>query len=185
MKLHPIEIEDALKTMRILVDTREHPTEKAKKRWESFGVPYERAALKSGDYSAIFTLPDGSDYDMRSICVIERKMSFGEICNNFCQQRKRFIAEFERLKEAGTKCYLLIEGATWENAYSGKYRSQMKPQALIASLTAWLARYDCIPIFCKAETTSKLIREILYREAKERLTELEVENEQQGNCSGD
>lgn len=179
MQLNPIEIEQTLKTMHILVDSREHPTDNAKKRWDAFGVPYTRTALKSGDYSAVFTLPDKSTYDMRNICVVERKMSFGEICNNFCGQRKRFVAEFERLKSAHTKCYLLVEEATWEKAYSGNYRSLMKPQALIASLTAWLARYDCVPIFCKAETTSKLIREILYREAKERLAELEIdENEQ-------
>ncbi len=50
----------------------------------------------------------------------------------------------------------------------------MKPQALVASLTAWLARYNCQLIFCKSETTGKLIKELLYRELKERLENEEI-----------
>ena len=167
--MNPAEIEKTLKTMVILVDSREHPTAEAKKRWERFGVPYERACLKSGDYSAKFILPDESEFNMQNICVVERKMSLGEICNNFCQGRDRFTREFERLRDAHTKAYLLIEGATWENIYAGKYRSKMTPQSLLSSMTAWMARYNVTPVFCKAETTPKLIRELLYREAKEYL----------------
>ena len=49
----------------------------------------------------------------------------------------------------------------------GKYRSKMNPKSFVASITAWLARYRCQVIFCKAETTGVLIHEILYRELKE------------------
>jgi hypothetical protein len=45
----------------------------------------------------------------------------------------------------------------------------MKPKALIASMLAWLARYNCQLIFCRAETSGRLIFDVLYREAKERL----------------
>lgn len=167
--MKPSEIEQTLNSMVILVDTREHPTAEAKKRWERFGVPYRRDAIKSGDYSAEFSLPEGKTLDLREICVVERKMSLGEICNNFCQGRERFTREFERLRDGHTKAYLLIEGASWENILAGKYKSKMTPQSLLASITAWLARYNVVPIFCKAETTPKLIRELLYREAKEYL----------------
>ena len=51
----------------------------------------------------------------------------------------------------------------------GHYRSRMDPHALLASMTAWLARYRCQVLFCQPETTGALLREILYREAKERL----------------
>jgi hypothetical protein len=96
-------------------------------------------------------------------------MSLDEICNCYCQQRERFEKEFERSEEANAKVYLLIENATWENAYSGNYRSKMSSQALVASLTAWIVRYNCQIIFCKPETSGKLIKELLYRELKERL----------------
>ena len=105
-------------------------------------------------------------------------MSIGEICGNFCQNRARFIREFERIKEAGAKAYIIVEGgANWEAIYNHRYRSQMSPQALVASLTAWMARYNAHIIFCRAETFPKLSREILYREAKEILTNMEVDGE--------
>ena len=160
--------------MKILCDSREKPTKEAKNRWESFGVPYKIQALKSGDYTAEFTLPNGETISLENVAIIERKMSLTEICGNFCQNRDRFIREFERIKEAGAKVYILVEGATWENVYNGKYRSHMHPNSLIANLTAWMARYNAHIIFCKAETFPKLAKEILYREAKEYLQDMEV-----------
>lgn len=170
----PFELQKTLESMVLLVDSREHPTKEAKKRWESFGVPYEIEPLKSGDYTAKFILPNGDVFNMKDKCVIERKMSITEICGNFCQNRDRFIREFERIKEAGAKAYIIVEGATWENVYNGKYRAQMHPNSLIANLTAWMARYNAHIVFCRAETFPKLAKEILYREAKEYLQDMEV-----------
>ena len=65
--------------------------------------------------------------------------------------------------------YLLVENATWEKVYSGKYRSLFTPQALIASIDAFRARYGMQLDFCKAETTGRIIRDVLYRELKEYL----------------
>ena len=69
------------------------------------------------------------------------------------------------------KIYLLVENATWEHIYNGKYRSHMDSKALTASVLAWLSRYKCVPIFCKAELGGLLIRDILQREAHEFLME--------------
>ena len=156
--------------MCILVDSREQETKQSKRRYADFGVPWERGKLDFGDYSAVFTLSDGLTLDLRDSVVIERKMSLDELCGCYTHGRARFEREFERAKDAGAKIYLLIENTSWEFAYNGKYRSQMKPQALIASILAWLARYDCQIIMCKAETSGRLIHDILYREGKERLT---------------
>lgn len=131
------------------------------------GCHYERIALNFGDYSAKFPLPNGEWFSLADKVVVERKMDLTELCACYCRERGRFTKEFERAKEAGAKIYLLIEDATWENAYNGKYRSQMRSSALIASMLAWLARYDCQMIFCKAETSGKIIKDILYREGKE------------------
>ena len=94
----PFELEKTLSTMVICVDSREHPTAEAKKRLEYFAVPYHIQALKSGDYTAEFLLQNGDTLSLENICVIERKMSIWEICGNFCQNRVRFIHEFERIK---------------------------------------------------------------------------------------
>ena len=174
-KMTPFELQKTLDSMVLLVDSREKPTAEAKKRWESFGVPYRIHGLRSGDYTAEFVLPNGETFSLENHAVIERKLGISEICGNFCQNRARFIREFERIKEAGAKAYLVIEGASWEAIYNHRYHSKMSPQALVASLTAWMARYNAHIIFCRAETFPKLCREILYREAKEILTNMEVD----------
>lgn len=171
--MHQIDIESTLKTMVITVDSREQATEQSKRRYADFGVPWERGKLDFGDYSAVFTLPDGSILDLRYVCCVERKLGLQEVCTCFTHDRPRFTREFERAKAVNAKIYLLIEEASWEKAYNGKYRSQMKPQALVASMLAWLARYDCQIIMCRAETSGRLIHDILYREAKERLTNMD------------
>ena len=167
--MHPVEIEQALNTLTILVDTREQPTQSYYRRLKAIGVPFERKKLNFGDYSAKCTLSNGEEYTLENKVSVERKMSFDEICNCYCQGRKRFTREFERAREANAKVYLLVENASWEDAFRGQYRSRMTPQALVASITAWLARYNCQIIFCKPQTTGKLVKELLYREMKERL----------------
>ena len=167
--LNPIEIKECLDTLTIIVDTREQPTKAYKQRLKDMGVPCIRKKLNFGDYSAFCVLPNGDEYTLKDAVCVERKMSLDEICNCYCQGRKRFTKEFERAKEENAKVYLLVENATFEKAYDGDYRSQMQPQALIASITAWLARYNCQLIFCKSKTSGRLIKEILYREMKERL----------------
>lgn len=171
--MHPIDIESTLKTMVITVDSREQATEQSKRRYADFGVPWERGKLDFGDYSAVFTLPDGTEFSLKDKICVERKMSLDELCGCYTHGRARFEREFERAKAVNAKIVLLIEEASWEKAYNGKYRSQMKPQALVASMLAWLARYDCQIIMCRAELSGRMIHDVLYREAKERLTNME------------
>lgn len=167
--MHPSEIDDVMRTFSIIIDTRERPTEQSKLRYKQFGCPYKRAKLNVGDYSAVLYLPDGKELSMADTCVVERKLGYSELCCCFAQDRDRFIREFERAKETGTKVYLLLENSTWEQAYAGKYRSKMHPQSLIASMLAWLARYDCQIIMCRSETSGRMIKDILWREARELL----------------
>lgn len=167
--MNPFDLNDSLNNMVVLVDTREKPTKAAERRYSQFGCKHERIALNFADYSAKFPLPDGGWFSLADKVCIERKQSLDELCNCYCKERERFAREFERSKEAGAKIYLLIEDASWESAYAGKYRSKMFSTALIASMLAWLARYDCQILMCKAETSGRLIKDILYREGKERM----------------
>jgi ERCC4-type nuclease len=167
--MNPFEIDEALDGMVCLIDTRERDTIRLRARMQQMGCPYERIALNFGDYSAKFPLPNGEWFSLADRVVIERKMDLTELCNCYCQSRQRFIKEFVRAADSGAKVYLLIEDATWEKIYAGKYKSQMRETALVASILAWCARYNCVPIFCKAETSGKLIKDILYREGKERM----------------
>lgn len=172
--MHPSELKNTLKSMVVLVDTREQDTDSAKRRYALFECPWIRKKLDFGDYSAEFTLPDGTAFSIQQFIAIERKMSLDELCGCFTHDRERFQREFERAKEKNAKLYLLVENASFELAYAGKYRSKMNPAALVASMLAWLTRYDCQIIMCKAETSGKLIRDILMREGKQILEELYV-----------
>ena len=169
------EIQAALESMVLLVDTREQPTPCFERRMKEAGLPYVRQKLDFGDYSARCTLEDGAELDFSGSVAIERKMNFDELCQCYTRGRKRFENEFLRAKNRGAKIYLLVENGSWEKAIEGKYRSRMQPKAFVASLLAWLARYDCQLIFCQPDTTGKLIREILYREVKERLERREFD----------
>lgn len=165
-----------LDSMKIYVDSREQPTDRAKKRYESFGVPYERRKLEYGDYTYTAQLPDGTwlyqdDEKISPPIVVERKMSLDELAACFTHERERFNREFERAKANNAKTILLVENATWENLLNGRYHSKFNPKAFNASLCAYLSRYDTVLIFCKAETTGRIIHDLLYYDLRERIME--------------
>lgn len=165
---------EVLESFRVLVDRREQQTDRARRRYKAFGSPFEAATLSYCDYAYNATLPDGKPiYDgsdtIRPLCAIERKMDLDELAGCFTRERARFRREFERARDAGARVYLFVENATWENLIAGKYRSRFNPVAFLASITAWSIRYNLQVIFCKEETSGRLIKEILYRDLKERL----------------
>lgn len=163
-----------LDSMTVIVDTREQDTKRARERYAQFGVPFSRSALDYGDYTWQAVLPSGETIHNASgtisaPCVVERKMSLDELAQCFTASRERFKREFERARDHGAKIYLLVENASWESLIGGKYRSRFDSKAFLASVTAWLVRYNMTVLFCKEETSGKLIKEILYRDLKERL----------------
>lgn len=162
-----------LRSFEILVDTREQDTKRSKKRYEAFGVPYKKATLEYGDYTYNAELPHGKIYDISNTispsCVIERKMNLDELASCFTHGRQRFQREFERAAKNGCRIYLICENANWENLLNGKYRSRFNSNAFAASATAWMIRYNMNVIFCKEEASGRLIKEILFRDLKERL----------------
>lgn len=167
------EINEILQTFQIVADTREQNTPRASERFKSFGVPVQRATLNYGDYCGLITINGEPIHDTSSrisaSCCIERKMSLDELAMCFTRGRDRFQREFDRAADQGAKVYLLVENASWEAIQKHRYRSRFNPSAFQASLVAWSIRYNLTPVFCKAETSGELIKEILYRDIKERL----------------
>lgn len=171
--MSPFEIDDVLKTFRIIVDNREQSTKKAKARYKAMEAEIERATLDFGDYCWQVSNKGVSYYDTASritpVCCIERKMSLDELAMCLTRDRDRFRREVERAIAYKSIIYLLVENGSWEGIRAHRYRSKFHPNAFLASLTAWMIRYNMPVIFCKAETSGALIREILYRDVKERL----------------
>lgn len=174
--MHDYEVEKSLESMTLIVDTREQMTDRLKARLESSGLPYIRKKLNCGDYSAFCDKVDLSDS-----VVIERKMNLDELAMCLGTQRKRFEREFIRAKESQTKVYLLIENASWDvlfnnSSYLMRCHSKYSAKSMVSSLFAWMSRYNITVVFCNEDNTGKIIREILYREMKERLRCLKVDS---------
>ncbi len=163
-----------LDSFSVIVDTREQPTLKASRRYQNIGVPIERATLNYGDYTFNALLPNGVPiYDLTErvspIVSIERKQSLDELAHCFTRNRERFQKEFLRAMEHRSKMYLICENACFENLIGGRYRSHITANAFMGSVAAFMVRYDINLLFCKEDTSGRLIKEILYRELKERL----------------
>lgn len=173
------EVAEALGSFRIVVDTREQETPKAVERYLTFGVPYERATLNYGDYCGLIDLNGSPIHDttkaIKARCVVERKMNLDELAMCFTRGRDRFRREMERATANGATVFLLVEGGSYEAILNHRYRSRFNPTAFMASLVAWTVRYNLRPVFCKAETSGALIKEILYRDMKERLERGELD----------
>lgn len=159
-------------SFRVIVDTREQTTPRARKRYKAIG-PIERATLSFGDYCGNIDLDGKPLHDVSANviprCCIERKMSLDELAMCFTKGRDRFRREFQRADAAGAKVYLLVEGGSYEDIIAHRYRSKFAPSAFLASLLAWSIRYNVITLFCAPDTSGRLISEILYRDMKERL----------------
>lgn len=159
-------------TITILIDTREQDNEKLQNRIEAFKAlkcDIRREKLNYGDYSAEYINEDGQVISFTDRVVIERKMNLDELCNCYTKDRERFKREFERAKENGCKLYLLIENGSLDKIIGGKYRSNLNPASLIASLLAWSVRYGFSIYFCQPENSAEIIYKILHYEIKEYL----------------
>ena len=164
------EIESVLKSFTILADTREQDTERSRRRLAAMNANVERCALGYGDYAATIRVGDVWVTDpARPRYVIERKMDMDELAMCLTRDRERFRREFQRARSQGATVFLLVENASWEALLAGRYRSRFHPKAFLASLCAWIVRYELHLIFCDELTTPIMIREILYRDMKERL----------------
>ena len=146
--------------------------------------------MSYGDYSYNALLPDGTwlfteDKALSPYVVIERKMNLDELASCFTHTRDRFEREFKKAKDNGARIFLLVENASWENLMNGRYASKLNQNAFFASLCTWLIRYDVQLVFCKEETSGKIIKELLYRDLKHRIEtgmidELIKANEKEG-----
>lgn len=159
-----LDVDDELKTLQLICDTREHETTALKRRLEGIALPVRREKLDFADYSC-----RTEHFDFSKMFAIERKMSIDEIAQNLTRGRKRFAREFEKAVAENARIYILIENGSWDAIIQRKYRTQMHPNALIASLFTWQARYGAKVVFCKSSNTPKIIREILQREARHEL----------------
>lgn len=171
MKRHytKTEIDELLKQLTIVVDTREQKNEHIMGYFDTNKVAHTTRKLDTGDYSAMI-----GKMTLEHDVVIERKASLDELAGNFTIDRQRFEDEFTRAKAEGLKVFLLVENASLSDIFSHNYISKLEPKSLLASLLSWQVRYNITIMFCKPSESGQIIYGILYYAAREALKKGEV-----------
>jgi hypothetical protein len=159
-----------LKSITILVDTREKENKHVIDYFDKKGISWINKGMKSGDYS--FMLPVNNELGITrdiyfdKLFMIERKNSLDELSTNFTKNRDRFIAEFSR---TNAKLTLLIENASFDKMVNHEYRSQLKEKAFIASLFSFQHRFNININFIEKANTGLFIHANCYYFLKEYL----------------
>lgn len=159
------DLDEMLKTLTIICDTREQVNANVTEYFVSHKIPHESRKLDVGDYSATIGGNTTMEYDV----VCERKANIDELCSNMTADRDRFEREFLRAKAYGVKVYLIIENCSWSDILLHNYRSKLSPKSLMATLLSWQVRFNVSVIFCKPQETGQIIYYTLYYTAREAL----------------
>ena len=138
------ELKELLKSIVILVDTREQKNQHLINYWDSKKIQHETMKLDFGDYS--FKIPANEDLGITrdlyfdSEIAIERKAHLEELSGNLCQGRTALENEFIRANNSNL--YLLIENASYEDIVTHNYKTEYNPKSFVASLFSFADRYD-------------------------------------------
>ena len=154
LQIHDQEIKEILKTVKIVIDTREQKNNHILTYFDSKKISYTSKKLDFGDYTCEFTYK-GQVFSLEKYFAIERKASLDELANNFTAKRTQFENEFLRAK--GTKIILMIENCTYSDLIRARYRSQYNAKAFIASLNSFAFKYDFNYIFINGPDVGNFI----------------------------
>ena len=172
-KYNAAEIESALNSIEILVDTREKVWGHIESGLKEIGCPCVAHKLDFGDYSYKYTNPEGEDIFCHKEIVVERKANAEEISGNLTKQRERFKREFEKANALGTDVYLLIENCNWGIIDNHGYRTNFNPKSFEASLFSFMAKYNLKLQFCNSTFSAKLIHGIFRYHLRNKLERAE------------
>lgn len=141
------EFNELIKSMTILIDTREQEFQHIADYFDSKKIPYKKKALDFGDYS--FMIPKNEELNIpRDVyfdkdIVVERKGSLEEISGNLTNGRDRLEKEFSLAPKSKV---LLIENGTYEDIIMSNYKTKYNNKSFAASLHSFWHRYN-IPVF--------------------------------------
>jgi len=160
--------DELLKSIVILIDTREQSNKWITDYFDEKKIPYKSKKLNFGDYS--YFIPKNDELDiprdmyMDQISTIERKGSLEELSGNFSKDRDRFEKELSLYKG---KMHLLIENASYDDIYNNNYQTQYNKKSYMGSLHSFALRYDLSLMFMpKKECSGVFIFCICYYHLK-------------------
>jgi ERCC4-type nuclease len=158
------EIKEILKTLTLIVDSREKANTHILDYFRKKEIPFILRGMKTGDYSAF--IPKNEEFgimrDLHFNVVVERKNNIDE----FAQNTKEDRFENELIRSHNLNFVLMIED-NYENLINGKYRSQYQPKALLGRLKTFEARYGFNTVFIDKKLAGNFIFHHLYYHARE------------------
>ena len=119
-------------------------------------VTVSRGTLNVGDY-ALKNVPS---------FAVERK-SLNDLIGSLFNDRERFRREFERAKEHGIKLHVVVE-CTFEQLRGGRYRSNVNPVSVLASIASFTLDYGCNFFFCNDRGGAEYMTYILLKQARDK-----------------
>lgn len=140
------EQEVLLKSMTILVDTREQKNDHIIHYFDERKIPWKKCKLDFGDYAPM--LPKNEELNIdRDLyfdkeIMVERKNSLDEIASNVSKERDRIKKEFAL---APPNKILLIENASYQDLINGNYKSEYAPKSFNGTLFSFWHEFG-IPI---------------------------------------
>jgi ERCC4-type nuclease len=149
--------------MTIQIDTREkaRAIKLVLAEFEKQNIKHISSKLYVGDYMSL---------DNPKV-IVDRKQNLNEVCNNVCQDHKRFVAEIEKANEAGIKLIFLVEHSnrikcledvnTWYNPRLKVSPLAVSGQRLFKILYSIKHKYGVEFLFCDKAHTGKKIIELL------------------------
>lgn len=156
------DIDKILKSIIILIDSRERNFSHIKLYLKQNKIPYEIKKLNFADYS--FRIPEMKEFGIEETSfegeiAIERKANAEELSGNFTQGRDRFKREFER---GNGKIRLLIENTSYKDISTHNYDTDFSETSYKASLHTFCERYNAPFMFCDKSSSGEYIYNTFY-----------------------
>lgn len=166
------EITELLKTIVILVDSREQKNDHILEYFKAKSIAYKEGKQDTGDYSVMLPKNEtvGIQRDIYFPIAIERKNSVDELASSI-KERTRF--ENELIRSQKLQFLLMVEDANgYENLILGKYQSQYEAKALLGSLKSFEARYGFATVFIPKKTAGNYLYHHFYYQVRNYLKQL-------------
>lgn len=162
------EIDRILKSLTIIVDTREQVNGHILDYLRQKEVPIKIQKLNFGDYSAMIPKSEelGIPRDIYFKSAVERKAHIDEITGNL-QKDTRTAFENELIRASGHPFTLIVEDKDgYSKMINGKYRSRYNPLALLGTLNSFKAKYNFEIVYLDKKFSGNWLYYHFYYQAK-------------------
>ena len=167
-KYNDKEIETLLKSLTIIMDTREKEASHIRDYLNKKEVPMKLQKLDHGDYGCMLPAnPElGIMRDTYFDTFVERKAHIDEITGNLQQDKKQAFVN-ELIRAQGSRFVLLVEDKDgYEKMIRGHYRSKYNPLALLGTLNSLQAKYKFEMVYMDNSLTGNWIYHRFYYQVK-------------------